>query len=141
MPFMFGVHIKNAKTLLAALPAVAVALVLIFNVAMPTWGNISDSNEDTHIGHFNEHDHNFVPKNHQDHPSHAHKHTHSDGTTHEHQYHDEHCAKINSNHIACLQISILVPMGIWSFVSSVGTSPNFVMSTHYSEILKPPILA
>lgn len=140
MPSMARAHIRQKRTLVAASSALAVALVLVFNVAKPAFGTFHAVTEAASAS-LHDDDHR-VSGNHHGHPPHKHKHKHRDGTTHEHQYHDEHCVKVSSNStIVCPQFNYLVPTGTWSPVLAISTTPNFAFSAHYAELLRPPILA
>lgn len=141
MPSMARAHIRKKRTFVAAWSAIAVAFVLVFNFGKPTFGTFHGPVSGTRVSHFHNHGHE-VSGNHHGHLPHTHKHEHRDGTTHEHQYHDEHCVKVNSNTtIVCQQVSYVVPTGIWSPVLPNSTIPNFAFSAHSAELLRPPILA
>ena len=139
MPSMARAYVKKKRTLLAV--SISLAVALVFNTVKPAFSTFHAVNETTSASHIHDYGHR-ASVSHQGHPPHTHKHTHRDGTTHEHQYHDEHCVKVSSNTpIECPKFSYLVPTRTWFPVLSNSTTPNFFLRAHYAELLRPPILA
>lgn len=72
----------------------------------------------------------------------THSHTDENGDTHSHKHHHDHCTKLASPIIACLYASNCEPLtAISSFLLYSWIVFEPILTAHFRELLRPPILA
>jgi hypothetical protein len=138
---------KKNKTFCAAICAVISAFVLIFTNVTST-KNLFTEHLKAHNGVVMEHEHNETHSfagfhDHEQEDFYTHTHTDADGTTSSHRHHHDHCTtKLTSQVVACLPIvDVELVASSSSFLLNSWMICAPILSTHFREPLRPPILA